>query len=99
VRLQIATSDDGAVWDFLGPDGTDDTYYTATNQEINSGHDGDRYLRYKIFLQTADLSKTPTISDIFFTFTSDCVPPGQVFFSDLSAGNYSLTATKTGYQH
>lgn len=98
VRLQIATNNDKESWNFIGPDGTANTYYTIGNQEINPGHMGDRYLRYKLFLQTADLSKTPSIADIFFTFTSDCVPPGQVFFSDLLNNSYNLNITKTGYE-
>jgi uncharacterized protein (TIGR02145 family)/uncharacterized repeat protein (TIGR02543 family) len=98
IRLQVATNSGGEVWNFKGPDGTADTFYTVTSQEINSNHDGDRYLRYKIFLQTADLTKTPTVSDVSFTFTSDCVPPGQVFFTGLLSGNYNLSLAKADYQ-
>ncbi|MEK9171772.1 MAG: prepilin-type N-terminal cleavage/methylation domain-containing protein [Patescibacteria group bacterium] len=29
---------------------------------------------------------------------SSCVPPGQVFFTGLNVGDYSLTVSKTGYQ-
>ncbi len=98
VRLQIATNNDKSTWNFKGPDGTSNTYYTVGNQEINAVHDGDRYLRYKVFLQTADITRTPNISDILFTFTSDCVPPGQVYFTGLVNGNYNLTISKTGYE-
>jgi prepilin-type N-terminal cleavage/methylation domain-containing protein len=98
VRFQIATNNDKTTWNFLGPDGTPNTYYTLANQNINSLHNGDRYLRYKVFLQTASTTWTPTISDVSFTFTSSCVPSGQVLFTGLSAGNYTLTVSKTGYQ-
>jgi len=98
VRLQIATNNDKTTWNFLGPDGTANTYYTLANQNINPLHNGDRYLRYKAFLQTASTTWTPTVSDISFTFTSSCVPPGQVLFTGLSAGDYTLTISKDGYQ-
>ena len=98
VRFQIATNNDKITWVFLGPDGTVNTYYTLADQNINSLHNGDRYFRYKAFLQTASTTWTPTVSDISFTFTSSCVPPGQVIFTGLSTGDYILTISKNGYQ-
>jgi type II secretory pathway pseudopilin PulG len=101
VKFQIATNktiNEETTWNFLGPDGTGNTFYTTSNTTINSIHNNDRYLRYKIFLQTADTSYTPNVGDIAITFTSACVPPGQVFFSGLSQGDYDLTITKSGYQ-
>jgi hypothetical protein len=98
VRFQIATNNDNATWNFVGPDGTASTYYTLADQNTNAAHNGDRYFRYKAYLQTASTTWTPTISDVSFTFTSSCVPPGQVLFSGLDAGDYTLTVSKTGYQ-
>lgn len=98
VKFQVSTNNDKATWNFLGPDGTVNTYYTLADQNINGLHNGGRYFRYKAFLQTASTTWTPTISDILFTFTSSCVPPGQVFFGGLANGNYTLTVSKTGYQ-
>lgn len=98
VRFQVATNNNKTTWNFLGPDGTASTYYTLTDQNINPLHNGNRYLRYKTFLQTASTTWTPTISDISFTFTSSCVPPGQVFFTGLGTGTYTLTVSKQGFQ-
>jgi len=98
VRFQIATNNDKTTWNFLGPDGTANTYYTLANQNINPLHNSDRYFRYKAFLQTASTTWTPTVSDVSFTFTSSCVPSGQVFFTGLGVGDYTLTVSKTGYQ-
>ena len=98
VRFQIATNTDNATWNFLGPDGTGSTYYTLADQNIHGGHNGDRYFRYKAFLQTASTTFTPNISDVAATFTSLCVPPGQVAFSGLSSAGYTLTVSKAGYQ-
>lgn len=97
VRLQIATNNNGGTWDYAGPDGTASTYYTTSNQNINSINNGNRYLRYKLFLDTAGTSTSPNISDVSFTFTSDCTPPGQVYFSGLPSGTYNLNFSKSGY--
>lgn len=99
VRIQIATSNDQATttWNYLGPDETASTHYTVSDSNIAAVHNGDRYLRYKIFLHTDNSSFTPTVADISFTFTSQCTPPGQVIFSGLSADTYTLTISKAGY--
>ncbi|MBI3963495.1 MAG: prepilin-type N-terminal cleavage/methylation domain-containing protein [Candidatus Kerfeldbacteria bacterium] len=98
VRFQIATNNDATTWNFLGPDGTPDTFYTLTDATINPAQSGNRYGRYRIFLQTADVTVTPTVADVALTFTSSCVPPGQAFFSGLAGGDYTATIARTGYQ-
>jgi len=98
VRVQIATNNDDLTWNYKGPDGTSSTYYTPSNQNLESSHNGDRYLRYRLYLSTANQSYTPTIADISFTYSSDCIPPGQVSFSALASGTYTITVTKSGYQ-
>jgi hypothetical protein len=97
VQIATATTTTPVAWDFLGPDGTSATYYTVPNTPINVIHSGDRYLRYKIYMATQDATTTPSVSDVAFTFTSSCTPPGQVIFSGLSAGNYHIHASKAGY--
>ncbi len=98
VKFKIATNNDKQTWNFLGPDATANTFYTLNSKEINSVHDNDRYLRYKVFLSTTDTRYTPSVSDVQLTFTSLCVPPGQVMFSGLGSGTYTLSVSKTGYQ-
>lgn len=98
VRFQIASNNDKAEWNFTGPDGTADTYYTLADTNINPINNGNRYFRYKIFLQTDNAAFTPNVAEISFTFTSLCVPPGQVMFSGLLSGIYSITVSKEGYQ-
>lgn len=99
VRFQIATNNDNATWNYVGPDGTSATYYTQTNTNIAAVHNGDRYLRYKVYLATNTISTTPIISDVAVTFNSLCVPPGQVLWGGLSSGAYTLTVSKAGYQN
>ncbi len=97
VRFQIATNNDGGTWDFTGPDGTSSTYYTVGNQNIHSSNNSKQYIRYKLFLDTASTTTTPNISDVSFTFTSQCTPPGQVMFDALPSGTYDMHLEKTGY--
>lgn len=98
VRVQIATNTDKTTWNFTGPDGTSSTYYTSSNQNIDSSHNSDRYLRYRLYLSTLDSLFTPAISDISVTYNSSCIPPGQVSFSALASGEYTISIDKDGYQ-
>ena len=99
ITFQIASSNSSspASWVFSGPDGTAGTYYTATNTLIWSGNNGHRYFRYKVFLNTANTSYTPTLSEVAFTYITSCTPPGQIFFSGLSATTYTLDVSHLGY--
>ena len=101
VRFQVATANEvtaTTTWNYLGPDGTAGTYYTVADQNINAVHNGQRYFRYKVFLTTEDNTVTPTISDVSFLFTSECVPPGQVVFGGLSGGTHTVEVSASGYQ-
>ena len=72
VKFQLATSPDNTAtttWQYLGPDGTSGTYYTISNNNINSLHNGDRYFRYKVFLSTEADNKTPNVASIAVTYT------------------------------
>jgi hypothetical protein len=96
-QLASATTTNPASWLYLGPDGTDSTFYTATNTNTHSIHNGDRYFRYKAYLSTASSTFTPTVTDVSVTFASDCVPPGQVFYSGLANDTYNISLVKSGY--
>ncbi len=100
IRFQLAVSDDPATttWSFIGPDGTSNTYYDKANNNISSLLNNHRYLRYKVFLQTADTLVTPNLSEISITYSSECLPYGQIFFGSLGLGAYSLKVEKEGYQ-
>ncbi len=96
-RFQLATNDDNATWNFVGPDGTAATYFTTSGDALPAGIQSKRFIRYKLFLQTADRQVTPGITDIRLGFTTGCTPPGQAFFPNLADQTYSITVTKTGY--
>src|SRR3989344_3003888 len=99
IRFQIATTNSStpASWDYIGPDGTAGTYYNLVDTVINPIHDGNRYLRYKVFLSTANQDYTSILSELAFTFTNACLPPGQAFFNSLSATVYNIEVSRSGY--
>lgn len=98
LKFQLATNNDNATWNFWGPDGTAGTYYTTSSQAINAVHNNNRYLRYKVYLQTSDPNLTPVLNSVSLDFSSSCIPQGQVFFGGLQTGTYTLNIQKGGYQ-
>ncbi len=99
VMFQVAgsSSSSPAVWDFTGADGTASTMYTATNTVIHESISNKRYVRYRAYLNTENTNYTPLLSEVAFTYTNSCTPPGQVFFGGLSAGTYDVEITRGGY--
>lgn len=100
LKFQIATDSTStpALWSYLGPDGTDLTYYEPSVTAISVGHNGDQYFRYKAFLSTESSTSTPILSDISLSYTTSCTPPGQAYFGSLSNQSYGVEVVKTGYQ-
>lgn len=65
IKLQLAANNDNTTWNFSGPDGTASTYYTLSGGEnIWTGLANNRYLRYKIRLETTDNKVTPAIGEV-----------------------------------
>ena len=98
VKFQIATNNDQNTWNFIGPDATSNSYYTLSPSQINSNHNNNRYLRYKVFMKTDDENFTPNINNLAINFSSGCIISGQAFINGLSTGTYNLTIEKGGYQ-
>lgn len=98
LKFQVAANNDNATWSFTGPDGTANTYYATSSASLNSVLSGNRYLRYKVYLQTQNSSVTPTLNSITINFSSSCVPNGQAFLNGIPAGSYTITVTAAGYQ-
>ena len=100
LRFQLAsnaTITPTSTWSYIGPSGSASDYYTVTGSPVASIHNNKRYLRYKTYLQTAVSTTTPVVSNVSVTYTSSCTPPGQVLFSGLSNGTYTLTVSRSGY--
>ncbi|MDE2037631.1 MAG: carboxypeptidase regulatory-like domain-containing protein [Patescibacteria group bacterium] len=100
VAFQVASapsSSPNGPWSFLGPDGTPNSYYSAPGIAISSANDTGEYVRYMAYLKTDTATVTPDVTDVSFTYTSGCVPPGEVLFQGLAAGTYTMTVSKSGY--
>ena len=101
IKFQFATKPTStstfSASDYLGPDGTHNTYFTVPGGTINSASNNNEFARYMAYLTTNSATATPSISDAMFSYTSGCISPGQVLFQGLSTGSYTLTISKTGY--
>jgi len=58
---------------FVGPDGNSSSYYISSTDNIWSGHNGDRYIQYKIYLNIYDYTMvSPCLEDV--TISYNCLP-------------------------
>ena len=97
-RFQLASNNDNSIWNYIGPDGTSGTYYSSSGQAIHSAHSGDRYIRYKVYLETEDENTTPVINEVNLEFSGPCVPSSQVLFTNLVlVDDYELSVSASGY--
>jgi hypothetical protein len=97
IKFQLAANNDNSTWNFVGPDGTNITYYTVPGTTIGALNNN-RYIRYKVFLSTTDPLKTPVLTGVNINYVSGCSTPGQVMFAGLNAGEYNVTVSLAGYQ-
>ncbi len=99
LQFQVAANNDNTTWNYIGPDGTSATYFTTPGTDMGSALDNKRYIRYKAFLSSTNNSKTAVLTSVSLNFVTGCFTPGQVIFSDLTAGqNYNLDVSLSGYQ-
>lgn len=97
VKFQLAGNNDNSTWNFSGPDGTAGTYYTATSSAPSGFLNDKRYIRYKVFLSTADELFTPRVDVVTLSFNGICVPPYQAFFNNLANATYDVSVSAAGY--
>ncbi len=91
LKFQIATNSDNLTWNFKGPDGTSNSYYTrATGETIHSSHDGHQFVRYKAYLSTIDPAYTPTLADVSIDFRL----PGILISSPYDTGDSANVISK-----
>ncbi len=67
-RVQVSANNDNSTWNYLGPDGTSGTYFTSTGTAIPSSLNGNRYFRYKLYLNTTNTAYTPSLDDITINY-------------------------------
>ena len=67
IKFQIAVSSDNASWNFVGPDGTSNSYFTASGEAMQAQLSG-RFVRYRAYLETNDTSVTPRLKRVAVFF-------------------------------
>ncbi|MBI5221947.1 MAG: hypothetical protein HY980_00395, partial [Candidatus Magasanikbacteria bacterium] len=90
-QIRSATTSGGlasATW--YGPTGIGDYYTTNTGENINSIHDGDRWIQYKAFLTTTNSANTPSLNDI--TVNYQYYPTASSYTLDSSSYNTESSA-------
>ena len=97
VVFQVAANNDNATWNYVGPDGTANTYFTTPGQDMGSLLDNNEYFRYKVYLSTTNQAKTPTLTSVNVNFVTGCFTPGQVIFTGLAVKTYYATVSIPGY--
>jgi len=97
VRFQIAANNDNVTWSFVGSGGDAGSYFTAPTSSLAGLFGNVRYVRYKVFLTTADETVTPFVDDATIEFGGPCVPSGQVLFAGLASGTYAVDVLAPGY--
>lgn len=74
IRYQVGITDavtgscSGAVFDFVGPDGTNSTFFSGVNNPLPFGSSG-RCFRYKVFLSTEDVFGSPILEDVTVNYS------------------------------
>lgn len=70
LKFQVAASDTAnGPFDFAGPDGTANTYFTTSAAAITQ-FSGNRYLKYKAYLSTTNTAATPVLHDVSVCFSN-----------------------------
>ena len=78
VTMQVAVapltngSCTGSTYAYIGPDGTNASFYTPINNTINAAMPFSQVgqcIRYKLILSTTDLNQTPIVNSVFFNYS------------------------------
>lgn len=67
LRIQIKSARDIenlSQAEFLGPDGSNSTYFSVSGTNIGADHIGNNWIQYKIELETTDAKLTPVVDEV-----------------------------------
>lgn len=78
IKFQVASSNSASgPWSYYGPTGDSD-FYTTSSTTINSIHNGQRYVRYRMTLSsTEDLLDAPTLQSVTLTYDQSTYPASK----------------------
>jgi hypothetical protein len=68
ITLQIATNNDNSTWNFVGPDGTSNTFFTGGNGIIPLNIVSGRYARYRIVFTSTGANR-PRVLDVTINYS------------------------------
>jgi len=91
IKFQIASNNDNATWNFIGPDETASSYYETSGLPI-VGHDGNRYIRYKVYFGTTDPGQSPVLHSVTINYI---IPPPTLSINDVTVSEGAGTANFT----
>jgi hypothetical protein len=63
--------------DFVGPDGSSNTYYITSPFDIWAGHEGDRFIQFKAYLISENNEVTPVLKSVEIIYNS--IPNTDLF--------------------
>ncbi len=70
-QIRIGATKSGLLsQDFLGPDGNSYSYYKSSGSEIWSGHNGDRWVQYKVYMSTTDDNYSPSLKNFTIVYNN-----------------------------
>jgi len=105
IKFQVAASSSSSgPFNFVGPDGSSSSYFTASNTDL-SQFNGLRYMKYHAFLSTGTSTSTPVLSDasVCYNATVNLSSDVSISVSDNAnpavPGNpitYTITASNAG---
>jgi hypothetical protein len=96
IRFQVAASDTGNDWMYVGPDDGVSSYFTEGGT-LPESVQGKRYIRYKAYLETTDENASPRIDAVSLTYSGPCTLTAQ-YYHALAPGTYTVTVTASGMQ-
>jgi len=91
IKFQLRTANDAnnlSTMDFIGPDGSRNTYYRTSGQQISSVHNGSGYLQYRAILGTTNPIKSPEIKTVTIDYN---IIPSLSIISPRSDDNWTGT--------
>jgi len=97
-RVQLAANNDESTWNYIGPDGTSNTFFTAASTSVPAALSGKQYVRYRVEMRTLDETATPTLERIGLEYRTACLPLSTAHFNGLDQGTYTATITRDGFQ-
>jgi hypothetical protein len=75
IKLQVRTAANESILlsqPFVGPDGTGTSFYNSSPENLWFGHDGDRWIQYKVYFNIDVVKTSPSLKDV--TISYNCLP-------------------------